>query len=101
MLRVISALITVDNPGRWRSRGVIGHASTIRMDSICEMPYTMIAFTCGNFLGFGVLCVGLITPELWYSSAFGRMPRGLASETICVVFCGRWHVAREVGFSNQ
>lgn len=33
------------------------------MDSICEMPYTMMAFTCGNFLGFGVLRVGLITPE--------------------------------------
>ena len=71
------------------------------MDSICEMPYTMMAFTCGSFLGFGVLRVGLITPEIWYSSAFGRVPRGLACETICVLFCCRWHVAREVGFSNQ
>mgnify|MGYP007043433179 CR=1 FL=1 len=71
------------------------------MDSICEMPYTILAFTCGNFLDFGVLRVGKITPEIWYSSTFGRIPRVLACESISVPFCGRWDVAREVGFSNQ
>jgi len=33
------------------------------MDSICEMPYTILAFTCGNFLDFGVLRAGKIHPK--------------------------------------